>query len=119
MTPKEFSDALGMTESEGNPRAWGDDTGGSRPPLAMGRFQVHPCWLWDQTTDDAAKPGELESWDTWIERLVQRFFMRHAGYLPPVEIAMWFHVGHRCAFGEQGWDGTYAARFMRAALRPA
>ncbi len=116
MTPQQFSHALGITESRGDPKAWGDDTHGTRHALAMGRWQVHPAWVWDHTDNPEAKPAELESWDAWIERLVEIFAARWLPLIPPVEIAMWFHLGHRVEQNETGWDSEYAQRFIAASI---
>ena len=111
MTPQQFTKALGLTESQGKIEQWGDDTHGTKPPLAMGRFQIHPAWLWDHTRTEEAKPADLESWDSWIERLITAFYRKYHVALPDDILAMWFHLGHRSYTDSTDWDSKYAERF--------
>lgn len=103
MTPKQFTTALGLTESNGNLSAPLGDSG-----QAMGRWQVHPCWVWDHCK---LIPKLRETWDAWIERNIEAFFVAH-DFLPAVEVAMFFHLGHRSLITDLDWDGPYAARFV-------
>ena len=104
MTAQQFATILGLVESDGNIAAWGDAAHGAY--LAVGRFQVHPAWLFDHIL----KPAVSETWDSWVERMVEAFYTPRA-YLPPVEVAMWFHIGHRVQPDENDWDAPYAKRF--------
>lgn len=112
MTPKQFTDALALTESNGNVRAWGDDSDGRHAPLAMGRWQIHPAFLWDITDDDSCMPHELESWDTWVERLIQRWAAPKLKAIEAVYVAEHYHLGHAAHNGSPDWDDQYAQRFL-------
>lgn len=101
-----FSTALGLTESNGNKQAWGDQG------LASGRFQVHPAWMWTWSTKYHMVPFVDESWDRFTERVVEAFFSDHAHTLTPVEIAMYFHIGHIVVGASPQWDSAYANRFV-------
>lgn len=117
MTPEQFTQILGLTETNGKIEEWGDDTHGTKPPLAMGRWQIHPAWLWDHTRLQGAKPDVLDSWDTWIGKLVGDFFADFADYITAVRLAMWFHVGHLTTDQLPDWDKAYAARFNAFAAK--
>ena len=106
MTPQQFSKAIGLVESDGNPNAPLGDHG-----LAIGRFQMHPAWIYDHIL----KPFVSESLDSWGERMVEAFYVAH-DYLPPVECAMWYHLGHRSMVSEIDWDADYAKRFNDRSL---
>ena|SRR5882757_9105374 len=103
MTPKQFTTALGLTESRGNPNSPLGDSG-----QAMGRWQVHPCWVWDHCK---LVPFISETWDAWVERNIEAFYNAHT-FLPAVEIAMFFHLGHRALIADADWDTNYAKRFI-------
>lgn len=117
MTPEQFTQILGLTESGGKVEAWGDDTKGTKPPLAMGRFQIHPVWLWDHTRTRDAMPAMLESWDTWIARLIGAFYARYSEAITAVRLAMWFHLGHLTVDRLSDWDKAYADRFNAFAAK--
>lgn len=109
MTPAEFTHALAMTESTDNPEAWGDHG------HAVGRYQVHPDWLWGWAKHFSVEPLLMETWDSFIARVIGRFFVWHQSELKPVEIAMKFHLGHLAHPSDADWDAAYAARFNRYA----
>lgn len=111
MTAERFALALGMTESGGDPRAFGD--GG----CALTSFQVHPAWVWDQTRTPDVMPKVAETWQSWVESLVRRFYIRNSPQLNDVEIAMRFHLGHTSREGDPDWDAEYAQRFTAYAIR--
>lgn len=103
MTPLQFTKALGLTETDGIATAWGDSG------QAVGRWQVHPCWVWDHCK---LPPTLTDTWDSWIEKNIEAFFNAHT-FLPPIEIAMFFHLGHRTLPSAKDWDGVYAVRFTK------
>lgn len=109
MTSAQFVHAIAMTESTDNPEAWGDHG------HAIGRYQVHPDWLWGWAVKFSLAPLLNESWDNFIARVVARFFVWHQGELKPVEIAMKFHLGHETHDWEKDWDKPYATRFLKYA----
>lgn len=124
MTRDEFLTVLGLTESDGDPRAWGDELGDPPLPEAMGRWQVHPAWfiqyVHDLLTDEPGGEGQPtihETWDSYVGRIVGDFFDVRAALYLPVEIAMWFHVGHETRSGSPDWDPNYAARFEKFAAQ--
>lgn len=95
--------ALAMTESTNNDRAWGDEG------LAVGRWQMHPAFVWDFGPDDVAV---RESWDALFADTLLNFYATRAPHVPdPVKLAMEFHLGlHAVAEGQ--WDQVYADRFQ-------
>lgn len=108
MTAEQFKLVLRQTESDNNPRAYGD--GG----LALTSYQVHPAWVWDQLAKygPVAMPKIGDSWEQWIGLLVALFFARALGETSSeVEIAMWFHRGHHIGPRDERWDRKYADRF--------
>lgn len=111
MTPDKFALALRMTESDNNPRAYGD--GG----LALTSYQVHPAWVWDQLQFKPPAPRVGDSWENWIYLLVVRFYERWSPYLRDVEVAMYYHRGHYVKPGAADWDQDYADRFSMFANR--
>lgn len=107
MTPQQFSTALGLTESNGNPNSPLGDHG-----RALGRFQVHPDWVFDWSNRLGIVPKLSETWDSFVERMVQAFYTHHVGgTLSDVEIAMAFHIGHLVHNYDPDWDSAYADRF--------
>lgn len=109
MTSAQFVHAIAMTESTDNPETWGDHG------HAVGRYQVHPDWLWGWAVKLALAPLLNESWDNFIARVVARFFVWHQDELKPVEIAMKFHLGHESHEASKDWDKPYATRFLKYA----
>ena len=115
MEPEEFARILGLVESDGQPNAPNGDNG-----RAMGRFQIHPDWMWEWANRLHIQPRLSESWDSFHERLVMKFFQFpfHLKLLP-VEVAMTFHLGHivrqpvttQGGFGLGAWDIDYAQRW--------
>lgn len=101
--------ALARIESNQNPYQWGD---GGR---AMGRFQLHPDWLFGWAGHYHLSPKLGETWDSFAMRVVEWFVASHEEQeYGPLEIAMKFHVGHvvRSA-ADPDWDQEYADRFTR------
>jgi len=101
-----FITAIGITESNGHTEAWGDSG------QAMGRFQMHPSFVWQYGPDDV----ELTStWDevgiTTLEAFVAD--RREAVGHNYTRLAQEFHLGvHAVATGK--WDEDYHNRFVRA-----
>jgi hypothetical protein len=112
-TPAQFQAALAITESGDNPEAWGDQG------LAMGAWQVHPAWLWDQIRSFQIKPAVRSSWNSWVETYIEAFFHKYADLGTPTEIAMHFHLGHASEPGDVDWDAEYASRFEAALAKVA
>ncbi len=108
MTPPEFAAAIGEIESGDNPDSWGDQG------RAMGRYQLHPDWLWEWASRLGTAPHLNERWDDWATRIVEAFFVRWTAVMLPVEVAMFFHEGHVIKAGAAGWDSKYADRFTLA-----
>ncbi len=109
MTPAQFLHVLALTESTDNSEAWGDHG------HAVGRWQVHPDWLWGWALHFSLEPLLNEAWDAFIARVIAQFFVWHQAELKPVEIAMKFHLGHESHQGAPDWDDPYAQRFNRYA----
>lgn len=105
--PSQFLKALAITESNDNPAAWGDQG------LAMGRWQVHPAWVWDHLCKTGLFPAVRESWNSWIERGIMYFVQLYSVRFTPRELAMSFHLGHLSHLGDRDWDTAYDARFVR------
>ena len=100
--------ALALTESQDNPRAWGDERTISGNPLAVGRWQMHPAFV-DEWWKDSVDVEELTTWDDLLEQCLKAFFDALADKANgPTQLAMWFHLhGNMGA----GWDAVYAQRF--------
>ena len=109
MTPQQFAQALRMTESLGNPRAWGD------ADEALTSYQVHPAWLWDRIDRFHLEPAVTETWESWIGRYVEAFYDSYWPLMSEVQIAMFFHRGHPVEVADRDWDVPYAARFAKFA----
>jgi hypothetical protein len=113
VTPEEFAACIAQVESGDKPTAWGDNG------LAMGRYQVHPSWVWTWATYLKLQPTVSESWDHFIGRLVQGFFSAHNAGMHPGQIAMYFHLGHLDTEQDSDWDVNYAKEFAAAAVKVA
>ncbi len=108
----EFVEIVGLTESGGDVEAWGDRNGKGQP-RAMGRFQVWPEWV-----EQFRVPVVLgESWDEWVARMLAYFFYNARDKLEPLDIAMWFHKGHKVARDSDKWDRQYEKNFLEASAR--
>ena len=105
LTPEQFVRALALTESNDNPEAWGD------AGRAMGRWQVHPDWVWTWANKYALEPALNETWDSFIHRLVTAFANEHLSIGNSTQVAMHFHLGHRSNSLAFDWDADYAQRF--------
>ena len=100
---------LGMTESKNNDEAWGDKNDNGYQ--AMGRWQVHPSWLWTWSRTCNIQPTLVDSWDSFVERVLENF-VRYHSELNAHEIAMTFHLGHIVREGAPEWDIAYYDRFI-------
>jgi hypothetical protein len=100
-----FAKALALTESNDNPRAWGDEG------LACGRWQIHPAWFHDWYD---GKVMVDDSWDTVFRRCLVSFWKHHSTLGRAVlDVAMRFHLGE-AAVNRGAWDVDYGDRFARA-----
>lgn len=79
---------------------------------ALARFQCHPDWIHTQEVRFGIQPELNETWDSFITRLVTKFFEHHVATMQDIEVAMYFHLGHRVAVDGPGWDEGYARRFQ-------
>ena len=105
---KAWSLALAKTESDGNPRAWGDDHTTSKMPLAVGRWQMHLAFV-DEWWPDGFEVNELTTWDELFDACLREFFDKLSSVAASAtQLAMWFHL-HGNKGG--GWDAEYAKRF--------
>jgi hypothetical protein len=107
MTTAEFLKVLGETESGDNPNAHLADAG-----RALGRFQIHPDWMDTQEKRFGIRPLLNETWDAFLTRLVTAFFNHYVQDMEDVEVAMYFHLGHRATPTDADWDKGYAERFQ-------
>lgn len=104
ITSEQFASVLAEVESRGNWQAWGDEG------RAMGRWQVHPDWLWGWSKRYQLQPVLDETWDSFVMRVVVAFARDHLlSGMSPVSVAMYFHLGH-----EGDYDRDYAVRFQEA-----
>ena len=110
VTVEEFLKALAVVESSDDPEAWGD---GGR---AMGRWQVHPDRLWQESHLGLIFPMLGETWDQLVARVLRRICQFYLDKTSPGEIAMYWHVGHWTKPTDSTWDAKYAARFEAALL---
>jgi hypothetical protein len=109
MTPRQFSHALAIVESTDNPNTPKGDGG-----RADGRWQIHPDEMWTWAHRLALAPQLGETWDSFVERIVEGFYSFHTAQLAPIEVAMTWHIGHVVHFGGAAWDAGYAAKFATA-----
>lgn len=94
--------ALAQTESNNNPRAWGDSG------LACGRWQMHPVFVARWWPEE--EPQDSTSWDEVFERCLRNFWDQLAKLTDtPVQLAMFFHLA---GGPTKRWDPTYATRFL-------
>lgn len=94
--------ALANTESNDNDRAWGDEG------LAVGRWQMHPAFVWDFGPDVVTV---RESWDALFSATLRNFWDERSRVTPDgVKLAMEFHLGVTAVRDGQ-WDEPYAQRF--------
>ena len=107
MNTKDFLFCLGKTESNDDPDIHLGDGG-----RALGRFQVHPDWVWTQCRRFGIQPALNETWDSFVTRLVTAFFDFYGGQMQDIEVAMYFHLGHRTLPTDNDWDVGYAERFQ-------
>jgi hypothetical protein len=107
---EKFALALGLTESAGNERAWGDPHNGGIWYRACGRWQMHPAFVWE------FGPGQVgldDSWDYVFQITLNNFYdARLRAGVSAYRMAMEFHLG--VAAVKQGkTDTDYAERFNR------
>ena len=99
-----FAKALALTESNDDPRAWGDHG------VAAGRWQMHPAFVdeWLPISMEVA-----ESWDQLFHDTLENFYqVRTAKGVALDKLVMEFHLGvHAVAEGKS--DADYAARFAK------
>lgn len=107
-TVDQFLRALAVVESSDDPEAWGD------AGRAMGRWQVHPDRLWYETQQYGITPTLGETWDQLVGRVLRAIFTDPRYAVEPVEVAMYWHVGHWCADNNPHWDARYAGKFAAA-----
>ncbi len=109
MTPAQWTETIRQVESGGHANSIGD---GGR---AFSSYQVHPDWLWQWATTLSIEPKLNERWDDWIGRVVLEFAQFHSAW-DPLELAMYFHLGHRSHPDKADWDKAYADRFIAKAV---
>jgi hypothetical protein len=116
MTPTEFATAIGSIESGNNPLTWGDWTGTPYLPQAVGRYQLHPAWMWEWAARLNILPTVDDTLDSWQTRLVEGFFTFNvARGLDPVACAVFLHLGHIAQPTDPDWnDQNYPQKFERA-----
>ena len=114
MTTQQFATVVGIVESNGDPNSPLGDHG-----RALGRFQIHPDEMWAWANRLALAPELGETWDSFIERIVEGFYTFHTARLAPIEVAMTWHIGHITKEGDPDWDASYAAKFNAASLGTA
>lgn len=112
MTPAEFAHVIALVESSDR----------SNPPLgddgrAVGRYQMHPDWVWQWAGTLRIVPMLNETWDAFFTRLVQGYFAKRTEQgLTAVQAAVSYHRGHICREEDPDWlADDYAARFRDAA----
>jgi len=106
--PAQFVGAL--YEVEGGP-SLSDLPDGGR---ALGRPQVHPDALFDWARFADTRPQLNETWDDYLDSLLRAIYAALSAQRTPVQIAMWWHLGHPCVETDADWDQEYAARFTAA-----
>ena len=113
LTPEQFARALALTESNDNPEAWGD------AGRAMGRWQVHPDWVWTWAKHYGLEPPLNATWDSFVRSVVAAFANDHLRNMLPDGVAMYFHLGHPNGLERGDWDDDYAQRFEACGYRVA
>lgn len=105
-----FAYKLAVIESGNNPNVKLGDNG-----CALGRWQIHPDRLWDEAHHYGVAPQLDESWDSLVRRVLNAVFAARTkqGY-SPIDIAMYWHLGHFTQPGDADWDTLYAERFNAA-----
>lgn len=107
-TVYQFLKALAVVESSDDPEAWGD---GGR---AMGRWQVHPARYYDEIKRWELVPEVSATWDQIVAIILREVWEEWSPHWSPVQIAMYWHLGHRSFETDADWDPKYAARFGAA-----
>ena len=92
VNPDDFAHAIAIVESGDNPNAPLGDHG-----RALGRYQMHPDFMWDWCKRLNIHPELNETWDSFQYRLILRHYSFYSGQgLTDVQCAMSFHEGHLC-----------------------
>jgi hypothetical protein len=112
MTAEQFISALAGTESDDDVNAPLGDDG-----RAIGRFQAHPDWICTYAKLFNRFALLDETVDSWITALVTLFWKRYSPKNTPIEVAMWFHLGHFATEESSDWDAAYAERFNQWAAK--
>ena len=101
--------AIANVESNGNPNIGFGDGG-----RAMGRFQVHPDWLWGWANHYHLTPNLDETWDSFVRRVVTAFVDDHLSHMQPAIVDMYFHLGHITYPKDIDWDQERCDKFIDA-----
>lgn len=109
-TVDQFLKALAVVESHDDPEAWGD------AGRAMGRWQVHPDRLWHEMQHGLIFPKLGETWDQLVARVLRTIWQFYFDKVTPLEIAMYWHVGHWVTPTDSTWDKKYEAKYIAALL---
>jgi hypothetical protein len=104
-TVDQIDSAIGWVESRNDPPALPD---GGR---ALGRWQVHPDRLWSEAHAFKLSPALGETWDSFVDRVLRAMITYHAQHNTPLEIAMYWHLGHWADPDDADWDQVYADKF--------
>jgi hypothetical protein len=99
-----FEQALALTESDDDQKAWGDQG------LAMGRWQMHVAFVDEWWPDDI---GVDWSWDHLFAAALQRFYSaKFAAGVTLQHMVMQFHLGEKAQLrGDH--DDVYWTRFVK------
>ena len=102
-------EALALTESEDNANAPFGDHG-----RALGRWQVHPDWLWGWAKRAHLAPFLNEKWNDFIERVVMSFvnYAIKLG-LEPIGVALYFNRGHVIYVDDKEWQDPAVIAYRR------
>ena len=84
---------------------------------AMGRWQVHPDRLWDESHRLNVEPRLGESWDEFGGRVVTKLFSLYLPSWSAVYIAMYWHLGHWSTSIQPDYDAAYAVKYENALAR--
>jgi hypothetical protein len=111
MTAGQFRDAIASVESGDDPHAWGDHD------AAIGLYQAHPAWVFGFSIACGVKPTVDDTWNDWIGKIILAFYAKYSLNHTPIELAMYYHVGHIVYPYDKEWDHDYAERFTAAFIR--
>ena len=105
-TVEEIARALAIVESNDNSNVPLGDGG-----RALGRWQVHPDRLFDEAKRFELTPHLGETWDSFVGRVLRAMIAHELQNWTPIEVAMFWHLGHRLHEGEGDWDHAYGDKF--------